>query len=81
MRANTRRWIVDGLVGGTIGAVVGAIVAVNFVITVGIDAGYEASIPEIFRENAVAGVVTVLILVAGPVLGVLIAHRLRRIRS
>jgi uncharacterized membrane protein len=78
MRASTRQWIVDGLVGGAIGAVIGAIVVVNFVITVGIDAGYEASIPEIFRESAVAGVVTVLILVAGPVLGVLVARRLRR---
>jgi len=76
-----RHWVADVLLGGAIGAIVGAIVAVNVVITLGIDRGYEATIPEIFRENALVGVVTVVMLASGPVLGVVAARWLRRSRQ
>jgi len=65
------------LAGGVIGGVVGAIVAGNFVIYVGIEDGCEASIPDVFRQNVVAGVVTVAVLLAGPVLGIVGARRRR----
>lgn len=66
------------LLGALFGFVVGAIVAVNVVIFTGMDEGYESTIPEIFGENAAVGVITVLILAAGPVLGVLVARKLGR---
>lgn len=77
METRTRSKALRAVIGGVIGAVAGAIVAVNFVITVGIERGYEASLPEIFRENPVVGVVTVLILLAGPIAGVVVALRMR----
>ncbi len=64
--------------GALAGLVVGWLVAVNVIITFGIDRGYEATIPEVFRENPVAGAVAALILVAGPVLGAWSALRLAR---
>ncbi len=73
----TRGWVLDVLLGGVPGGVLGAIVAVNIVIFSGIDRGYEASIPEVFRENVVVGTVVVLVLLAGPVLGVWAVRRLR----
>jgi len=79
-RLTARHWFTDILVGGAVGAIAGAIVAVNVVITAGIDRGYEASIPEIFRENVLIGIVTVMVLAAGPVLGVVTARWSRRRR-
>lgn len=76
--SNRRRWLVDGVIGVAAGGLVGAIIAVNFVIFVGIEGGYEASIVDVFRENVLFGVVTVAILVAGPVIGVLMMRRRRR---
>lgn len=72
-----KRWLVDLAVGG----LVGAIAAVNFVIYTGIEQGYEASLVEVFQHSLIAGIVTVMILLAGPVLGVLTARRLRRRRA
>lgn len=80
-RDRVKPWFFDLLGGGIIGGAAGAIVAVNFVIFVGIGGGYEASIPDVFRQNVLAGIVTVGILAAGPVLGVVIARRMRRGRS
>jgi hypothetical protein len=77
----SRGWLVDGLVGGIVGGVIGAIVAVNVVIFAGIERGYEATIPEVFRENVVIGVLTVVVLVAGPIVGVVVARRIRGRRS
>jgi hypothetical protein len=74
-------WFVDIVAGGIFGGIAGAIVAVNFVIYSGIERGYEATIPEVFRESVVAGVITVAVLLAGPVVGVWIARRLRRRRN
>lgn len=59
-----------------LGFVVAAIVAVNVVIASGVDRGYEASLGEVFEENPVAGVITVAVLVAGPVVGVWTAKRI-----
>jgi len=74
-------WLRDVVVGGLIGGLLGSIVAVNFVILTGIDQGYEASLGEVFRYSPIAGIVTVAILVAGPVLGVVGARRLRSRRA
>lgn len=80
MNAATRGWLVDLLIGGLAGGIAGAIAAVNVVIYSGIDDGYEASIPEVFRQNAVVGVIVVIILIMGPVGGVIVARRRRRSR-
>lgn len=58
-----------------VGFAVAVIVAINVVIFSGIDDGYEASLPEVFRQNALVGVLVVLILAVGPVVGVVIARR------
>ncbi|MCJ7724850.1 MAG: hypothetical protein MUP76_00470 [Acidimicrobiia bacterium] len=80
MRPTTRALLIDLVVGGIVGGIAGAIVAVNVVIFSGIEDGYEASISEVFRENPVVGIVTVAILIAGPVAGVVLARRMRRTR-
>jgi hypothetical protein len=67
--------------GGLTGAAIGVIAAVNFVIFTGIEQGYESSLVEVFEYSVIAGIVTVTILLAGPVLGVLVARRLRRSRA
>ncbi|MDX2344841.1 MAG: hypothetical protein QNL12_14490 [Acidimicrobiia bacterium] len=81
MNSRARAWLVDIVVGGIAGGLTGAIAAVNFVIFIGIDDGYEASIAEVFRQNTMAGVVTVAILGFSPVCGVVAARRLRRKRE
>ena len=75
-----RNWLIDLVAGGLVGAVVGAIVAVNVVIYSGIDQGYEASIADVFRQNVIVGVVTALVLLAGPIVGVVTARKMRRRR-
>ncbi len=57
------------ITGALVGAVAGAVVAVNIVIFSGIERGYETPLPQIFEENAVVGVITVLVLLAGPLIG------------
>jgi uncharacterized membrane protein len=66
---------VDIAIGTVIGAVVGMIAAVNLVIFVGIEEGYEASIGDVFRQNAAAGVATIVLVVFGPVVGGLLGRR------
>lgn len=73
-----REWLFDGLLGVLVGGVVAAIVAVNFVIFSGMERGYESTIPEIFRQNVLVGIITVAILAAGPILGVWMMRRRRR---
>jgi NADH:ubiquinone oxidoreductase subunit 6 (subunit J) len=72
-----RGWIVDLVVGGLVGGVVGAVAAVNVVIVSGAERGYESSLGEVFRHNVFAGLVTVAVLVAGLVGGVVVARRRR----
>jgi hypothetical protein len=81
MQQRRRFRLVNVVVGGLVGAVVGAIVAVNVVIFSGVDRGYEASIPEVFRHNVFAGVITIAVLVAGPIAGIVVAIRARRNRE
>jgi hypothetical protein len=76
----TRPRFADLLLGGLVGVIAGAIVAVNVVIYAGIEGGYEATIGEVFEQNVLVGVLAVATFLAGPVLGVLIAGRLRRKR-
>lgn len=78
MKSPVAKRVANGAIGAILGFAVGAIIAVNVVITAGVDQGYEASLPEIFEESIFLGIVTVAILAAGPVLGVIIAHRLQR---
>jgi hypothetical protein len=74
-----RQWTIDLVVGVILGGLVGAIVAVNLIITVGI--GYDVSLPEVFRENLLVGVITSVILVSGPIAGVALMRRRRRRRE
>lgn len=76
-----KAWMLDILIGGISGGLIGAVVAVNVVIYAGIERGYEATIPEVFRESVLVGSVVVAILVGGPLVGVWIARRLRRQRT
>lgn len=78
MRSPAVKRIANGAIGAIVGFAVGAIIAVNVVITAGVDQGYQASLPEIFDESLILGIVIVSILAAGPVLGVIIANRLQR---
>lgn len=66
----------DLLIGGTTGLIVGAIVAVNVVIFSGMEDGYEASIPEVFRQNWLIGLVVVALFAMGPIVGYRVARRL-----
>jgi hypothetical protein len=68
---------VDVVVGGVIGGVVAVIVAFNIAIYAGIEEGYEASLGDVFEQSPILGVLITLILVLGPVSGVLVARRLR----
>ncbi|NND03867.1 MAG: hypothetical protein HKN91_13885 [Acidimicrobiia bacterium] len=76
-KMSAREWLIDLLIGGILGGIAGAIVAVNVVIFSGIEDGYEASIPDVFRQNLFVGIVTVGILVAGPIVGVGVRRRMR----
>ncbi|MGA9596856.1 MAG: hypothetical protein WBV06_11900 [Acidimicrobiia bacterium] len=76
-----RAWLTDLTMGGLVGGVVGAIAAVNVIIYSGIEGGYEASIKQVFRQNTIVGVLTVLVFAAGPVAGVIVARRMRRKRG
>jgi hypothetical protein len=78
MKTSTKARLTDTVVGAILGLAVGAIIAVNVVITAGVDRGYQASFSEIFEESIFLGVVTVAILAAGPVVGVIAARRIRK---
>lgn len=75
-----RDWLVDVAVGGVAGALVAAVVAVNFVIFIGVERGYESSLMEVFEHSVIGGFLTVVILISGPLVGVIAARR-RRVRS
>lgn len=76
--SNTVRRVADTVIGAILGLVAGAIIAINLIITAGVERGYEASLIEVFEENALVAVAAVAILVVGPVVGVIIARRIRR---
>lgn len=75
-----RHWILNAI-GGLVGALVAGVVAVNLVIYSGIEQGYESSLAEVFDDSPFLGSVVVIVLLAGPVLGLLTVSRLRRGRS
>lgn len=75
-----REWLIDVVVGGLLGGLAGAIVAVNVVIYTGIEDGYEASLADVFAQNTLVGLLTVGLLLAGPIVGVTMARRRRRAR-
>lgn len=62
------------VIGAAAGAVVGLIVAVNLVITFGPDQGYESSVGQVFDHSTVLGLAAVAVVVAGPVVGMMIAR-------
>ena len=76
--SKTVRRVADTVIGAILGLVAGAIIAINLIITAGVERGYEASLSEVFEENALVAVAAVAILVVGPVVGVIIARRIRR---
>lgn len=75
MSMTRRRLAIRVVSGALVGLVVGAIASVNVVIFGGIEDGYEASIPEVFDESTLVGLIAVVVLVAGPVIGAIIALR------
>ena len=81
MSDTSRGWLWDIVVGGVAGGVAGAIMAMNVVIFSGIEGGYEAGLGDVFRQNVVVGVATVLLWISGPVTGVIVARRLRARRA
>ena len=60
------------------GFVVAVIVILNLHILVGLKNGYAASPADVFEWSVLLGVVDIALLVAGPVLGIVAASRLRR---
>jgi uncharacterized membrane protein len=78
MPSNTVRRVTETVIGAILGLVVGAIIAVNLIITAGVDRGYEASLSEVFEENALVAVAALVVLVAGPVVGAIVARQIRR---
>lgn len=74
-------WVVDGALGVFVGGICGGIVAVNIVIWAGPDTGYESSLQDVFRHNALTGIVATIFLFGGPIIGVWIARKLRHQRS
>ena len=77
MTTNRRSRIIDVVVGGIVGAIVGAIIAVNIVIYLGPDDGYESSPNDVFGQSALVGTIALAALLAGPIIGVLVARRVR----
>lgn len=73
-----RGWVLDVIIGSVVGGVIGAIVAVNVVIYAGPDAGYEASIRDVFEHNTIIGLLVVAILVGAPLVGIALTRRLRQ---
>lgn len=71
-----RQRIIDVVLGVIAGGLVGAIVAVNLIITLGI--GYDVTLPQVFRENMLVGIITTVILVSGPIAGVALMRKRRR---
>ena len=60
------------------GFVVAVVVILNLHILVGLEDGYAASPADVVEWSVLLGVVDIALLVAGPVLGIVAASRLRR---
>jgi hypothetical protein len=77
MTMTRRRQIIRSVFGAGVGLVAGLIASINVVIFGGIDAGYEATPIEVFEENVLVGMIALLVLVAGPIVGITVALRER----
>jgi len=75
MRRQATEWIADVVIGGVLGGIAVVVGGVGFVIFSGVDA--SASIPDRFRSNPLEGVITVAVLAAGPVAGIVLARVVR----
>lgn len=75
MRTGHRARAVAVVVGGLVGAIAGAIAAVNLVIFAGVESGYESSPADVYRHSTLLGIAVTIVLLAGPILGVLAARR------
>ena len=75
MRDQRRSRVIGWVVGAVVGGVLGAVVALNLMIYLGDSSGYEASLTDVFAHNPLAGILVITVLVAGPVLGVVVANR------
>ena len=49
----------------------------SLIIFAGTERGYEASLSEVFADNVVVGIGAVALLVAGPIVGIVAARRIR----
>jgi hypothetical protein len=74
---NTRGWVIDLLIGGCVGLVVGWIVALNVMIYSGTERGYETSLAAVFDQQPIVGFAVVILVAAGPIIGVALARRMR----
>ena len=79
--SSLRGWIVDLVVGGVLGVIGAAVIVFNLLIYLGVEGGYHAGIQGAFDHNKFTGVLVLATLVAGPLLGVLLARRRRASRS
>jgi len=66
------------VVAALVGFVVAVIIILNLHILVGLEDGYAASPADVFEWSVLLGAVDIALLVAGPVLGIVVASRLRR---
>lgn len=76
-----RQWLIDIVAGGVIGGIVGAIVAWNIAIYLGVPDGYEAGVGDVFAHSPLVGVLWLAALIAGPVVGVVVARHQRHKRG
>ena len=75
-RSQTKRTVAS-IAGGVIGGVLGVIVAINLVIYLGVEGGYEASLGDVFTHSPLLGWLVIMVLVGGPIMGVIVARRRR----
>lgn len=81
MRSQARHTVVTmalSVVAALVGFVVAVIIILNLHILVGLEDGYAASPADVFEWSVLLGAVDIALLVAGPVLGIVVASRLRR---
>lgn len=71
----------DVFAGGVIGEIAAVITTWNLAILIGVEGGYEAGIGDVFGHSTLAGILVIAIWIAGPIVGVVLARRVRRNRA